>query len=338
MLKIEELKKAKKICFNKIASSAIWKNNVTINIKPLGIELIEITISNGNDYARIITDNLSKRLVPEVCLSWNDFNKICELFSYKIKIDKQKDKIHVSEGETVLKFNAFKGVYAITNGFKFDFDNAILLNTKDLFVIQEKFQKYAILEDKLVSCDGNICIINKLNSNFGTELIQYVEEFPKENWYINKESNLIVSEDKRISLTHRQSSSEYPLGVFQLAKQHLSNSFECNAKTLYEKIQQCSLIYEIMRIKFEESQIVIESTGTHKFEAVYKTTLPVVYDHKTDREGFQFSIKYLADFCKCAGKDGKIKILFDDNPSVHMFRSENDKYIIFGMGIAKGKR
>lgn len=336
MLKIEELKRAKKICFNKIASSAVWKNSVTINIKPIDIELIEISISNGNDYARIIIDNFSKKIVPEICLNWNDFNKICELFIHKIEISKQKDKIHVSEGETVLKFSSFDGTYKITTGFKFDFNNAILLNTKNLLIIEDKFQKYCILGDRLISSDGNICIINKLDVNFGIESIKYIDRLPEGNWYINKNYNVIVSEDKRMSITHREATDCYPMGLFDLAKQPLSNYFECNAKALYEKIQQCSLIYEVMKINFDKNKIIIESDESHKFEAKYKTTLPVLYNHETQREGFKFSIKYLTDFCKCADKSGKVRIFFDDNPNTHMLRAENDKYIVFGMGIARG--
>ena len=71
-----------------------------------------------------------------------------------------------------------------------------------------------------------------------------------------------------------------------------------------------------------------------KSNATYETTVPVKFEHPTQRDGFQFAIKYFADFCKCEDSKGIIKILFDDCPTTHMFRAECKKYIIFGMGIA----
>ena len=337
MLKIAELKKIKKLCFNKIASEAIERGKIVVGIKPIGLDLIEISTSNGNDYARMITENTSKGVVPEFYLNWIDFNKMCELFKNEIKIKKNENKVQIIEGDTILKFNTTTSGYSESSNFKFNFDEATLLNTKDLFILDDHMlmKKYAIIEDKLISCDGQICIINNLSDNFGTEILQYTDKFPEYNWYINKNFNIVISEDKKIAFTQRQANGDYPLGLLKMAQQPLSNSFECDSKALYEKIQQCSLIYEVMNIKFGENELVIQSTGRGKCNATYKTTLPVKFDHVPTREGFDFSIKYLADFCKCADKKGKLKILFDDSPTVHMFRVENEKYTIFGMGIAK---
>lgn len=337
MLKIAELKKIKKLCFNKIASEAVERGKIVVSIKPLGLDLIEISTSNGNDYARMIIENTTKGVVPEFCLGWIDFNKMCELFKDEIKIKKNENKVQVIEGDTILKFNTTTDGYNGNNNFKFNFDNAILLNTKNLFVLDDHMlmKKYAIVEDKLISSDGQICIINNLDKNFGVEPLQYTDKFPEGNWYINKDFNVAVSQNKKIAFTQRQTTGQYPIGLLKMGQQPLSNSFECDSKALYEKIQQCSLIYEVMTIKFGENELIIQSTGRDKCNATYKTTLPVKFDHVPIREGFQFSIKYLADFCKCTDKNGKLRVLFDDSPTVHMFRVENDKYTIFGMGIAK---
>lgn len=340
MLKISELKRIKKICFNRIASEAVERGKIVVGIKPIGLDLIEITTSNGNDYGRIITDNTSKKVTPEFYLSWVDFNKMCELFKNEVEIKKNDNKVHIIEGDTILKFNTTMSGYNRNSNFKFNFEEAILLNTKNLFILDDHklVEKYAIIEDKLISSNGEICIINNINQNFGNEILQYKNKFPEENWYINKNFNIVISEDKRIAFTQRQSTGQYPVGLLKLSKQPLSNSFKCNSKSLYEKIQQCSLIYEVMDIKFGENELIIQSTGVGKCDAVYKTTLPVEFEHKPARDGFQFAIKYLTDFCKCTDKSGNLKILFDDNPDVQMFRVENNKYIIFGMGIATSYR
>ena len=181
MLKIAELKKIKKLCFNKIASEAIERGKIVVGIKPIGLDLIEISTSNGNDYARMITENTSKGVVPEFYLNWIDFNKMCELFKNEIKIKKNENKVQIIEGDTILKFNTTTSGYSESSNFKFNFDEATLLNTKDLFILDDHMlmKKYAIIEDKLISCDGQICIINNLSDNFGTEILQYTDKFPE---------------------------------------------------------------------------------------------------------------------------------------------------------------
>lgn len=337
MIKIAELKKIKKLCFNKIASEAVERGKVVIGIKPIGLDLIEISTSNGHDYARMITENTSKGVVPEFYLGWIDFNKMCELFKNEVKIKKNENKVQVIEDDTILKFNTTTDGYNLNSNFKFNFDEAILLNTKDLFVLDDHklIKKFAIVENKLISSNGEICIINNLDKDFGTEILQYTDKFPDGSWHINKNFNIVISENKEIAFTQRQATGDYPVGLLKMAKQPLSNSFQCNSKDLYEKIQQCSLIYEVMTIKFSEHELIIQSTGRDKCNATYKTTLPVKFDHIPTREGFAFSIKYLADFCKCTDKNGNLKVLFDDSPTVQMFRVENNKYTIFGMGIGK---
>lgn len=338
MIKISELKRIKKLCFDKLARESVNKEGLIVAIKPLGLELIEILLSNGENYGRIIIDNPAKDVVPQLFLGWYDFVKICELFNKEIKIDAKENSIKITEGKTVLKCPTYRDKYTMRSNFKFDFSSALKLDTGNLFMLDDhaSIQKFAIYQDKLISSDGNICILNKLNQNFGDENFLYVDKFPAGNWYINKEDSIIVSEDKRIALTHRKATGEYPMGLIQLAQQPLSNSFECNAKELIEKIQQCALIYDIMNVEFGKNELKISSTGgvKSKSNATYETTLPVKFENPTQRGGFQFLIKYFADFCKCADSKGVLRILFDDNPKTHMFRAECDKYIIFGMGIA----
>ena len=345
MIKISELKRIKKLCFDKLAREAPDKSGLIVAIKPLGLELVEILLSNGTNYGRIIVDNPAKDLTSEVFLGWYDFVKICELFKKEVRIDKKDNTIKVTEGKTVLNCPIYRDRYTLNSKFKFAFDSAIKLETKNLFVLDDHaiVQKYAIYQDKLISSDGSICILNKLTRNFGDKAFLYTDKFPDGNWYINQEDSIVVSENKRIALTHRKAVDGYPMGLLQMSQQPLSNSFECDAKELYEKIQQCALIYEIMDIKFGKDELKISSTGgvKSKSNATYETTLPVKFESPTQRDGFQFAIKYFIDFCKCADAKGRVKILFDDCPTTHMFRTESDKYIIFGMGIAsqyKSKR
>ena len=337
MLKISDLKRIKKLCFDKIARNSIDSKTLAVHIRPLGLELVEVLMSNGSDYARLLVDADPKNLMPEINLSWIDFVKICELFIKEVSITKKEKTIKVIEGKTVLICKIFSTDHIAMCNFKFDFDKATKLKTSDLFMLDDHLllQKYAIIGDKLVSCDGQISIMNKLDADFGEKPILYADKFPADNWYITKDGAVVVSEDKRIAFTHRQATGDYPIGVLKLAQQPLSNSFECDSKVLFEKIQQCSLIYEVMNIKFGKDELIISTTGVKKCEATYETILPVKFDHPTERVGFQFSIKYLSYFCKCADKRGKVKILFDDSETVHMFRTENEKYIIFGMGIAR---
>lgn len=338
MIKISDLKRIKKLCFDKLARESVDKSGLIVAIRPMGLELIEVLLSNGENYGRIILDNTSKDAVPEMFLGWYDFLKICELFKKEVKIDKKENTIKVTEGKTVLNCPTYKDKYTLNSKFKFDFSSALKLDTKDLFVLDDhaEVQKYAICQDKLISSDGHICILNNLTQNFGDEPFLYTDKFPDGNWYINKEDSVVVSEDKRIAFTHRKATGAYPMGLKQMAQQPLSNSFECDSKELAEKIQQCALIYEVMDIRFGKNELKISSTGgvKSKSNATYETTIPVKFEKPTDRVGFTFSIKYFMDFCKCADKNGVLKLMFDDCPTTHMFRAECKKYTIFGMGIA----
>ena len=338
MIKISDLKRIKKLCFDKLARESVDKGGLIVAIKPLGLELIEIRLSNGSDYGRIILDNTSKEVVPEMFLGWYDFLKICELFKKEVKITKKENTIKVTEGKTVLNCPTFRDRYTLSSNFKFDFSSALKLDTKDLFVLDDhgSVQKYAIWQDKLISSDGHICILNNLSQNFGDEPFLYTDKFPDCNWYINKADSVVVSEDKRIALTHRKATGAYPMGLIQMSQQPLSNSFECDSKELIEKTQQCAIIYDIMDIRFGKNELKISSTGgvKSKSNATYETTIPVKFENPTQRTGFTFQIKYFMDFCKCADKNGVLKLLFDDCPTTHMFRAECSKYTIFGMGIA----
>lgn len=334
MIKISDLKKARKTCFDKIAREASQKDGLAVRVKPIGIELIELMMSNRDDYARVILDNYKKASISESIINWKDFLKICELFDKEIVIMKDGKKIKVSEEQTSLTCIEFGHTFNSECDFKFDFKESLLLETKDLFILDSHLPMagLAIYKDKLLSCDGCVCIMNNLSENFGDESLIYPDKFPDGDWFIDKKSQNIVSEDKRILASKRRLSGTYPAcTLLQLSKQPLSNSFTCNAKDLEEKFKQCSLIFDKMELGFGKDELIIESgSGSHN---KFKTSIPVAYKNKTSRKNINFVIKYISMFCKCAGKDGNVEIFFDDSENQHMLRAECEKYTIFAAGI-----
>lgn len=338
MIKISDLKKIKKTCFDNIARCPN-KECLAVSIKPIGIELIEVSMSNGIDYGRIILKNDKNIPFTEITLSWFDFIKICELFKTEISFDLKNNQVIVTESKTVLNCQIMKNTYNKNLNFKFDFSKSYILNSDDLLILNDHsfIQKYAIIGNKLLSSDGNICIMNLLDGDFGEKPILYVDMFPSGTWNLTRENSIIVSEDKTMAFTHRQANGDYPRGLIKMAEQPLSNSFECNAKELLEKMKQCAMIFGLMQIKFGNDELIISSFGQSaksKSTASYETTFPVKFDHKPERDGFRFLVKYFEEFCKCVDKKGNVKILFDDNSNVQMFRAENEKYKIFGMGCS----
>lgn len=334
MIKISDLKKIKKNCFDKIAKEALQKDGLAVSVKPLGLELIQVMMSNGNDYARVVLDNYKTSVVPEICLNWKDFLKVCELFQKEITITKKDNRIKISEDKTNLTCTEFAHTFNSACDFKFDFKEALLLETEDLFILDSHLPMngFAITQDKLLSCDGCICIVNNLSENFGDNILQYPDKFPDDDWYIGKNSQSIVSKDKRTLATKRLLEGTYPANTLLiLSKQFLGNSFTCNAKELEEKFKQCSLIFDKMELGFGKDELTIQSEGSSQNK--FKTSIPVKYTQKTTRKSIKFMVKYISMFCKCVDKDGNVKIFFDDNEAQHMLKAECDKYTIFAMGI-----
>ena len=338
MIKISDLKRVKKLCFDRIARDSANSKLLVVDFKPICIDAIEVLLSNGNNYGRIILDNESKTVFSSFSLGWTDFVKICELFKSQIVIKATDKEAKIKEGKTVLNCRVYNSTYNSACKFKFDFSTAKEFDATKVLMLDDhlEIQKYAIVSDELISCDGHIGIVNKIKTDFEGEPLVYTDYFPAEKWFINRNHNLIVSGDKRIAMTHPQACGSYPVAVLTLAKQQLSNSFTCSGKELVEKMQQCSLIYSVMEILFGEKELIIRSLEVG--DSKYETVIPVEYEHKTSRAGFRFSIKYFAYFCKCADKNGRVTIMFDDNQNVQMFRSESELYTIFGMGIGSPRR
>lgn len=335
MLKISELKRIKKTCFDYIANSAIERGKISIGIRPIGLDFIEISTSNGEDCARLIANNTNKDIVPSFFLSWNDFSKICQLFDKEISITKDGNTILVSEGEAKLKFSAFSESYNVIHNFKFNFEDSLILDTKNIIMLDHhlELQKYAIWGNNLISCDGYLSIFNKLDVDFGQEPLLYTNKFPNGRWAVSKDTNMVVSEDKTVAFTNRKSNGQYPKVLLDLAQQPLSNSFICNSNLFMQKMQQCALIYDVMNIEFGNNELIISSAGIKKYEGFFETKIPVKYKKTPNRKGFKFSIKYMSKFCNCANSNGEIEIFFDDSEEVYMFRAENELYKIFGSGI-----
>lgn len=335
MLKISDLRRIKKICFDKIAqSSRGQRNSLAVMFSPIDNSKYQIIMSNGEDYGRIVADFLELYAMEEFQISWSDFLKVCELFDKKIDVSINKNTVIVKEDKKKFKCAIMRSDAHKNASFKFDFDNAFKINMDNSFIMSDfgNMGKFVVYENYIMSTDGAFAGINILKQNVGTEAYFFTNKIPAGTWFFNPEKRIIVSEDKRVACTYKRAVGGYPhKAMLQLAEQPLDNFFKVNAKQFQACLEQCSKIDEKVIFEFvSDSEVNIISVSEN---GAYKVSIPAEYEHKTSRQEVRFMGKYAIEFCRCVDADGNLTIYFDDNDNTYMVRAEKEDLKVFGMGL-----
>lgn len=332
MIELSDLKRIKKI-FDRVARTGA-KTSLAVKFTPIDDNSYSVIMSNGEDYARLISSGNLKNAIQ---ISWEDFCRICDLFNKEIDIIKRVTFIEIIEGKTKLKCSESTSRANEFCNFKFDFDNAIILSLNNVHVVTNQgakgtIDKFVLGKNMLVSTDSHIVMLNKLSKDIGEDIHILVDMFPEGSWYFNPNSNIIVSEDKRIAMTLRKGNGQYPFdGIVKLSQLEYNNYFEVELKDFKDSIDKCSKVDNKIKLQFTSTSIELSCLNGGINE--YHTSINAKYDHVTSREFIKFDYKYLKEFCRCA-ENGKLKICFSDNASEQKMKSELDNLIVFAIGLA----
>lgn len=337
MIKIADLRRIKKLCFDKIGANAAARRDLSVQIKPINEEIYTVIMSNGNDYARLVANFTQPTKFEEVNLAWSDFQKVCEFFDKIITITVKDNQYEIKEGKSKLKCVKIKSEANNACSFKFDFDeNAHKISMDDCFIMLDKKLQtcpFVLCENAIASTDTNFAVINYLNKDFGDTPHFFVNKFPAGTWFFNPDKRIIVSEDKKIACTFRKATSGCPYTALkQLVAQPLTNWFEVDAKPFKELIDKCYKIDEKIILEFAQDEINIIA-DSKEFSVNFAVSIPAKYDHTPTRKDLRFMYKYLAEYIRCTDENGKLRILFDDAQSTYMTRSVGKNLTIFGMSL-----
>lgn len=289
-------------------------------------------MSNGNDYARLVL-SLEKMLpIQDFQISWNDFCKVCVMFDKKANVKVAENKVTFVENKTKFICYQLQSDYNKGCNFNFSFEKAKNINMDNVFILQNQKSmfagRYAIKNDKAISSDGFFCFVSKMNGDVGDDFQQFFDKFPKGNWLYNKDTRLIVSEDKTVACTHKRAEGAFPMKALeQLAQQPLNNYFECNSNEFNKILQKCSQVGEKIKIIPKDEAIEISVLGQNNTDLTIE--MPCTYHHKTTKKEIRLLVKYAEHFEKCS-IDNNLKILFDDSEKNFMIRMENEDLKIFG--------
>ena len=335
MIKVSDLRRIKKLCFDKIAQQSSARKDLSVRFTPIGAEMYECVMSNGEDFARIVADTTSLVAMPEIQISWADFSRICDLFTDTIEVALKDYQITFKEGKTKFKCAIFKSDTNKMVNFKFDFENAIQINMRDnLFILSDlgNFGKFVLSGHYIISSDANIAAINILPDSLGENEYVFAAVFPQGTWYFNPDYRIIVSADKRMATTIKKALGGYPTKVLvDLSKQAMSNWFEVDVKEFLACLEKCAKIDNKVIFRFDQDNMITIMAENQEY-ADFATAIECTLDHPSTKQEIRFMSKYLIEFCRCE-KDGRLKILFDENPKEYKLRAETDNLIIYAMGL-----
>lgn len=335
MIKVSDLRRIKKLCFDKIAQASSARKDLSVRFSPIGADMYECVMCNGEDFARIVADTTTLTALPEIQISWHDFQRVCDLFSDIVDLTVKDSTILFKEGKTKFKCATFRSNANKMVNFKFDFDNAIKINMRDNLVILSdlgNFNKFCLSGQHLMSSDGNIAIINILNESLGENDYVFTSIFPQGAWYFNPNYRIIVSEDKRLATTIKRAVSGYPTqALLNLSKQALSNWFEVDVKEFLQCLEKCAKIDDKVILRFEPEGYLTIKAENKEF-ADFATCIECEVDHDSHKQEIRFTQRYIKEFCRCE-HNGRVRILFDDDPAEYKLRAEKDNLIIYAMGL-----
>lgn len=162
MIKVSDLRRIKKI-FERLARTK--NQDLAVKFIPINENTCSIVMSNGEDYARLISDGEIKN---DIQIGWEDFCRVCDLFDKEINIIKKSKFVEITENNTKLKCSESMSRANDYCDFRFDFDNAIILSLNNVHVITNQgakgtIDKFVLGQNKLVSTDSHIAIVNTLS-------------------------------------------------------------------------------------------------------------------------------------------------------------------------------
>lgn len=334
MLKISDLRRIKKLVFDKIAqASRGQRNTLAVLFKPIDNQKYQIIMSNGEDYGRMVADFTELYALQEFQIAWGDFQKICDLFDKKIDITINGNVVSIKEGKKHFKCSISRSEAWKNAIFKFDFENAFKINMDNCWMLSDlgMMQKFALGQNFLMVTDGNFAGINYLKQNIGEDVHLFTTKIPTGTWFFNPNKRIIVSEDKRVACTYKKAVGSYPYkAMLQLSEQPLNNWLKMNCKEFLSCLEQCSKVDDKITIEFNNNEVNIIAVGEN---GAFKVSIPAELEHKTPKKEIRFMQKYVVEFCKCVDADGNLTIKFDDNDSTYMARAEKEDLKIFGMGL-----
>lgn len=336
MIKVSDLRKVKKHCFSRIAQQSSRKKNLAIKFSPVGADMYECIMSNGEDYARIIATTTALTAMPEFQISWTDFIRICDLFVNIIELSVKDNEVIFKEGKTKFKCGLCRSEANNYVNFKFNFDNAIKINmTDNLYIMSDRgnFTNFSLKDKYLMSTDGCFAALNILNNSLSDKEYLFADIFPEGNWFFNPDCRIIVSEDKQMAMTIKKAAGVYPTkGILQLSKQALSNWFEVDTREFMACLEKCAKVGEVITLEFKKEGVLNIKAEDLISSLSFETSIPCKIDHVSSKQKMKFKQIYLKEFYRCE-REGKLKILFDDDPLEYKIRAEKDNLIIFAVGL-----
>lgn len=335
MIKVSDLRRVKKYCFDKIAQQSSARKDLVVRFHPIGAEMYECVMCNGEDFARIVADTTTLTALPEMQIAWTDFVRVCDLFTDVIEVSIKDNTIIFKEGKTKFKCATFRTTLNDMVNFKFDFENAIEINMREgLFILSDlgNFNKFCLSGHYMISSDANIAAINILEESLGEGEYTFTSVFPYGTWYFNPNYRIIVSQDKRMATTIKKALDGYPTKtLLDLSRQVMSNWFEVNTKEFLACLERCAKIDDKVVLRFDQDGYLTIKAENKEF-ADFATMIECSVDHPSTKQEIRFMQKYITEFCRCE-KDGRVRILFDENPHEYKLRAEKDNLIIYAMGL-----
>lgn len=335
MIKVSDLRRVKKYCFDKIVQQSSARKDLAVKFKPISADMYECIMCNGEDYARLVADTTSLVAMPEIQISWVDFARICDLFNNTVELTVKDYTITFKEGKTNFKCIMFASDLNDRVNFKFDFENAIQINMREnLFILPDlgTFNKFCLSGNHIISTDGSMAAINRLDKSLGDGEYTFTTVFPVGTWFFNPNNKVIVSEDKRMATTIKQALEGYPTQVLlNLSQQALSNWFEVDVKEFLSCLERCAKIDSKVILRFDQEGFLNIKAENNEY-ADFATMIECKLDHPSRKQEIRVLQKYIIEFCRCA-KEDKLKIFFDESPNEYKLKSEADNLTIFAMAL-----
>ena len=330
MLSIKDLSKATEV-FNLIAQKSVDKTKLVVSFKPLNETTYTVVMSNGNESARLIVEREPK-IMQCFNISYNDFLRLFKIFNDRFNVSVDNSKIYFKKNKNSYGCVEMKSQLNDSVKFKFDFDGSYKITIdKPLILKTTSFGGvYAIADNEIASTDGYLGVITRLDANTKGNVFLFRDEFPNGTYFYNPNSNLIVSEDKKLCYTMRQAVNKFPYKTFsQLAQSNLNNYFICDYKEFYEHIRQCvDINKEHVIIYLNDDTIGISSVDKNG-TCHYEVEIQAQYKTQPKRKMIRFNPNYMLTLTK-ANEDDKIKIEFDDDERIRIIRAKSAKHVIFG--------
>lgn len=330
MIKISDLNRIKEACFDNIARKTLSSDRVLLEVsfKAITDRMFSVSMSNRLDYARGVFTSEKPFNFEHFTISWYNFGQLCFLMYDEVDVKFDKNSVVFYRQDRKYKAPLMYNELP-EHSYKFNFENAILLNMDNSIILKEHniLKFFVATKNYVISFDEYFCILNKTKYDIGDQVLKLTEKFPQGTWFFNPENKIIVSEDKSIARSFRQAQGPYPLqALFNVIKQPLSNWFICDKVALSKILEKGQNIARTVTIEFQENSLTLISSNTTG--ETFKDEIEVKYKEPPKRKMLKMQYSYFKFFTEAA-QNKKIKIEFDDNENTRFIRAENEKVLFF---------